>query len=86
MPSHLHGRFGGYKPRNPEERGLARRQNLAKRAEAARVAAWLDKHRACANGCGQPVAFWDNIHHALRFSGCCSADCEAVLQARERNT
>lgn len=54
---------------------------MARKAEAASLAAWLEKHSACANGCGKPVAFYDNINYALRFSGCCSAECEAAMQA-----
>lgn len=85
MPSTLYGRYGAYNPRNDRERAKARLQASKRRVQAATLAAWLKKHEACANGCGRPVAVYDEINYALRFSGCCSADCEAALQGRERN-
>ena len=81
------GRYGPLTPK-PEQapyyRKRQRRQEAARREQVAQRAAWLDKHRSCANGCGQPVAFYDTIHYALRYSGCCSPECEAEMEQRDR--
>lgn len=83
----INGRYGPFTPK-PEQapyyRKRQRRQEATRREQVAQRAAWLDKHRSCANGCGQPVAFYDTIHYALRYSGCCSPECEAEMEQRDR--
>ena len=83
----INGRYGPFTPK-PEQapyyRKRQRRQEAARREQVAQRAAWLDKHRSCANGCGQPVAFYDTIHYALRYSGCCSPECEDEMEQRDR--
>jgi len=81
------GRYGTFTPR-PDQAGFyakrARKQKQ-QRADAARsLAAWLDQHKTCANGCGKPVAFWDTVHYSLKHGGCCSAECEAARNAPHR--
>ncbi|WP_247394640.1 hypothetical protein [Ralstonia pseudosolanacearum] len=79
LPMKLNGRYGPFTPKPGQAPFYRQRQQ---RQAAARRAAWLDPHRTCANGCGQSVAFTDSIHYALRYSGCCSAACEAALEHR----
>lgn len=79
----IHGRYGPFTPQPgqaPFYRQRQQRQAAVRRTQAAQRAAWLDPHRTYANGCGQPVAFTDTIHYALRYSGCGSAACEAALE------
>ncbi|CAH0444143.1 hypothetical protein LMG10661_00677 [Ralstonia syzygii subsp. syzygii] len=81
----INGRYGPFSPKPdqaPYYRKRQRRQEATRRQQTAERAAWLNKHRTCANGCGRPVAFYDQIHYALRYSGCCSAECEAELERR----
>lgn len=77
-----YGRFTVPKAQRANYRETYERQRAAARQKAAERAAWLDKHQSCANGCGRPVAFYDEIHYALRFMGCCSAECEAAMRKR----
>lgn len=78
----LKGRFGYYAPRNPEERAKARRQESTRQASAANAAAWLERNRWCKNGCGKPAAMYEGPYPSLRFSGCCSRECEAAIHTR----
>ena len=42
-----------------------------------------DKHKNCANGCGLPVAFYDDSPvPSLKHGGCCSDDCMRALEAK----
>lgn len=77
----IYGRWGAYEARTPEEKSRARRQEQKRQAARASLGAWLEKHKTCANGCGRPVAFYDTIHYALKYSGCCSPECESAMQA-----
>lgn len=79
------GRFGWFTPKPAQVPFYSRRaaaQGRARRAAAAALAAWLEKHSTCANGCGRPVAFYDTVHYCLLFDGCCSAECLAVLSSK----
>lgn len=79
------GRYGTFTPRLDQAAFYAKRAKKQKerQAEAARsLAAWLERHKSCANGCGKPVAFYDTVHYSLKHGGCCSAECEAELRAR----
>jgi hypothetical protein len=77
----IHGRFGTFTPRPDQVDHYAKRAKAQKKkrdqSQAAR-AEWLDKYRSCLNGCGKPVAFYDEIHYSLKHSGCCSPECEAA--------
>ena len=73
----LWGRYGPYKPRTPAEKAKANKQAEARRQLQQRRQAWLERYSTCLNGCGKPVAFWDEIHLSLRYGGCCSAECES---------
>lgn len=82
MAGYINGRYGPFQPRRDQAAFYKRRQQaeaMTRREAAAARAAWLDKHKTCATGCGQPVAFHDPVHLALKHSGCCSAQCESVL-------
>lgn len=81
---YLSGRYGLHQPKTPSDRAKARKQ--AAQASEARLQRqdWLDKHSTCANGCGKPVAFWDETYLSLRHNGCCSAECEAIHEARQQ--
>lgn len=82
----VYGRYGAFTPRPDQAAIYAKRAKKQKQrqAEAARsLAEWLEKHKACANGCGKPVAFYDTVHYALKHGGCCSAECEAAHRARQ---
>ena len=83
MAGLLNGRFGPYKPRTPAERAKARKQAQEARLAAIRRQDWLSRHSTCLNGCGQPVAFYDEVHLSLRYGGCCSAACEESYRAKE---
>lgn len=79
------GRYGTFTPRPDQAPIYAKRAKAQKkkRAAAARsLAAWLEQHKTCANGCGQPVAFYDAVHYSLKHDGCCSAECAASRAAR----
>ncbi len=82
----ISGRYGSFKPK-PHQAAFyakrAKRQQQERQERAASLRAWLEQHKSCANGCGQPVAFYDTIHYSLRYSGCCSPECEAALNARQ---
>ena len=79
------GRYGTFTPK-PHQAGYyakrAQRQQQQRQAQATSLRAWLEQHKSCANSCGQPVAFYDTINYSLRYSGCCSPECESVLEAR----
>ena len=80
----IKGRWGQFTPKPRQAAFYAARvasEKNQRRKAAIQRADWLEKHSACANGCGQPVAFYDEIHFALKFGGCCSAQCEAKLSA-----
>lgn len=83
MAQQIIGRYGRFTPK-PYQAAFyaprAKRQAAQRRQRATQLSAWLDKHRACANGCGQPVAFYDTVHYALKHSGCCSSQCEQAHQ------
>ncbi|WP_374515967.1 hypothetical protein [Niveibacterium sp.] len=81
------GRYGRFKPKAHQSdfyAKRAKREAQVRREAAGSLSAWLAHHQTCANGCGQPVAFYDNIHYALRYSGCCSAQCEQEREERMR--
>lgn len=81
----VYGRYGSFTPKPqqlPYYAKRARRQQQQRQERAASLQEWLARHKSCANGCGQPVAFYDNIHYSLQYGGCCSAECEAALEAR----
>ena len=73
----LWGRYGPYKPSTLAEKAKARQQAEARRQAQQRRQAWLERYNTCLNGCGKPVAFWDEVNLSLRYSGCCSAKCES---------
>lgn len=79
------GRYGSFRPK-PQQAGIymkrAKHQQQARQVRAVSLQAWLERHRSCANGCGQPVVFYDTIHYCLRYDGCCSPECEAALEER----
>ncbi len=79
------GRFGSFRPK-PHQKAFyaqrAKREASQQRLASSSLEAWLERHKTCANGCGKPVAFYDTFHYALRFSGCCSAECEQQWEAR----
>ncbi len=81
----VYGRYGRLTPK-PQQAGYyakrAKRQQQERQARAVSLQAWLERHKSCANGCGQPVAFYDTIHYSLRYGGCCSPECEAALAAQ----
>ena len=68
--------------KNSTEKVKARQQAEARRQAQQRRQAWLERYSTCLNGCGKPVAFWDEIHLSLRYGGCCSAECESSHQER----
>lgn len=81
----VYGRYGSFTPKphkvpNYAKRG--RRQQQQRQEHAASLQEWLERHKSCAHGCGQPVAFYDTIHYSLRYGGCCSPECEVALEAR----
>ncbi len=78
----LWGRYGPYKPRTPAEKAKASKQQAEARRRGQQRQTWLERHSTCLNGCGKPVAFWDEVNLSLRYSGCCSAECESSYQAR----
>ena len=82
MSEYLHGRYGPYKPKTTADKAKARKQATARREAQEQRRAWLAQHASCANGCGRPVAFWDEIHYSLRHGGCCSPECEESYRAR----
>lgn len=69
----VYGRYGSFTPK-PQQAGYyakrAKRQQQERQARAVSLQAWLERHKSCANGCGQPVAFYDTIHYSLRYGGC----------------
>lgn len=78
----VNGRYGLFTPCPDQAASYAKRAKREaeqRKARAAQLAVWLDKHKSCAAGCGKPVAFYDMVHYGLRFGGCCSADCESRL-------
>lgn len=78
----LYGRYGPYQPKTPADRAKARKQEAARKQAQLSRQAWLEKHKFCANGCGKPVAFWDEKYLSLRYSGCCSAECEEAKKLK----
>lgn len=81
------GRYGSFRPKAHQaavygER--AKREARQQREAAGSLQAWLERHKTCANGCGKPVAFYDTTHYALRFGGCCSAECEREKEEQDR--
>ncbi len=82
MPEKLMGRWGPYDPKTPEDKKKAQGQAQKRRESQAARQAWLDKHKSCANGCGKPVAFYeDSPSLALKHGGCCSRECEEAWKA-----
>ena len=82
MPEKLMGRWGPYDPKTPEDKKKAQGQAQKRRESQAARQAWLDKHKSCANGCGKPVAFYeDSPSLALKHGGCCSRECEEAWTA-----
>ena len=84
----VYGRYGSFTPK-PHQAGYyakrTKRQQQEREARAASLRTWLELHQSCANGCGQPVAFYDTIHYSLRYGGCCSPECEASLRKRRES-
>ena len=60
MPEPLMGRWGPYDAKTPEDKKKARGQAQKRRERQTAQQAWLDKHKSCANGCGKPVAFYED--------------------------
>ncbi len=83
MAGLLNGRFGPYKPRTPAERAKARKQAQEARLAAIQRQDWLSRHSTCLNGCGEPVAFYDEVYLSLRYGGCCSAACEESYRTKD---
>ena len=81
----LWGRYGPYKPRTPAEKAKAGKQAEAGRLARQQRQAWLERYSTCLNGCGKPVAFWDDVHLSLRYSGCCSAECESNYRSKHES-
>lgn len=82
----VRGRYGTFTPRPDQAPIYAKRAKAQRKRQAAAqscLAAWLEKHSACANGCGKPVAFYDTVHYSLKHGGCCSAECEAEFERRK---
>lgn len=82
----ISGRYGAFTPRPDQAPFYAKRAKAqaAERAAAQRsLAEHLWMYRTCTNGCGKPVAFYDTVNYALKFSGCCSAECEAEQRKRQ---
>jgi hypothetical protein len=83
----INGRFGTFTPRPDQTAYYAKRAKAQarKRTEAQRsLAAWLDKYSSCINGCGKPVAFYDEINYTLKHLGCCSPECEAEHRRKQQ--
>lgn len=77
----LKGRYGYYAPRNPQERLRARNLEATRKKLHAAELDWREKHRWCANGCGQETAFYEGLYPSLRFGGCCSEACQRARDA-----
>lgn len=86
MSQFLYGRYGPYKPKTPADKAKAHRQAAARQQAQQQRLDWLVQHRTCLNGCGKPVAFFDEIHYALRYSGCCSEACKIMAAGRQALT
>lgn len=83
MTAKLNGRWGPYEPKTPGDKAKARKQASERRQSQAQARDFLDKHKSCANGCGQPVAFYDDSPVlSLRYGGCCSDECQRALNAK----
>lgn len=78
----LFGRFGSYTPRTPAEKKRARELAAKRRLLQAQIADFLDKHKECKNGCGQPPA-WHDGGQSLRYGGCCSEQCLAEWRDKQ---
>lgn len=77
------GRYGFFTPRPDQAPFYAKREKKRQQQQREAVQAqaeWLAKHKECANGCGKPVAFYDTVHYALMYSGCCSTECEEAMK------
>lgn len=81
MAAKLSGRYGYYEPRTPEEKAKARRQQKARAGLVEAARSFKEKHRWCRNACGKEAAWYEG-GQTLRFSGCCSAECLAAVEAR----
>jgi len=80
----LNGRWGPYEPKTPTEKAKARKQTSKRQQDQARTSAFLERHKSCANGCGRAVAFWeDSPVLSLKYSGCCSKECEQAIERRQ---
>ena len=82
MAAKLRGRYGYYEPRTPEEKAKARRQQKARVGMVEAARSFKEKHRWCRNACGKEAAWYEG-GQTLRFSGCCSAECLAAVEARD---
>jgi DNA invertase Pin-like site-specific DNA recombinase len=83
MTAKLNGRWGPYDPKTPGDKAKARKQASERRQSQAQARDFLDKHKSCANGCGQPVAFYDDSPVlSLKYGGCCSDACQRALDAK----
>lgn len=84
----VNGRYGSFTVKPNQVSFYAKRakaQQNATRRNYVNLLAWLEQHKNCANGCGKPVAFHDNIYYALMHGGCCSAECE-IAHSRQQST
>ena len=85
-PGKLIGRWGAYSPKTPAEKAKAKRLEGKRMAAQVAQQAFLEQHKSCANGCGRPVAFWeDSPVLSLRFHGCCSQECYQQLSENMKN-
>ena len=86
MSTKVKGRYGMFTPRPDQAAFYAERAEAQRRqrTQAQRsLEGWLNRHRCCANGCGQEVAFYDRVHFSLKHSGCCSQECETQLAQKQ---
>lgn len=81
MTAKLNGRWGEYEPKTPADKARARKQASERQQSQLQAREFLEKHKNCANGCGQPAAFYDD-YIALKYAGCCSDECKRVLDAK----
>ncbi len=83
MTAKLNGRWGPYEPKTPGDKAKARKKTSERRQSQAQAHDFMDKHKTCANGCGQPVAFYDDSQvPTLKYGGCCSDACQQSLDAK----
>ena len=83
MTAKLNGRWGPYEPKTPGDKAKARKQASVRQQSQAQARDFLDKHKSCANGCGRPVAFYDDSPVlSLKHGGCCSEECQRAVEVK----